>query len=253
MDSSLSRIDNIQKGSIVMIIAYAMSTQPGGGGGSTWLSFLSIIIILLVLFLLCGWGFLRGFKKGYSNPNTRSDKNKRGENISESLGPTCKNCNVFYTQGEKSDVIMEAKGHNGQLEMTQSLIRIKRKGALAFLSQGLKGDKEILISQISSIQFKKAGTFGFNGYIQFAFVGGQEAKGGIFQGTQDENTVMFRVSQQQAFEAFRDELLKRITRMKSSAKEPSGLEELEKLASLRDKGIVSEEEFQQKKKKILGV
>lgn len=47
-----------------------------------------------------------------------------------------------------------------------------------------------MISSISSIQFKNAGAM-FNGYIQFAFMGGQEAKGGIFQGTQDENTVMF--------------------------------------------------------------
>jgi len=151
-----------------------------------------------------------------------------------------------------SDMIMEVKGLNGQLEMTESVIRIKRKGAMALLTQGLKGNKEILISQISSIQFKKASSF-FRGFIQFAFVGGQEAKGGIFQATQDENTVMFRVSQQPAFEAFRDELQKRITGMKPGGKQTSGLDELEKLASLRDRGIVSEEEFQKKKKQILGL
>jgi hypothetical protein len=92
------------------------------------------------------------------------------------------------------NMISGAHGHNGQLELTESVVRIKRKGALAFLTQGLKGDKEILISHISSIQFKKA-TIWTNGYIQFAFIGGQEAKGGLFQGTQDENTVMFRASQ----------------------------------------------------------
>jgi len=151
-----------------------------------------------------------------------------------------------------SDIIMEAKGHNGQIELTESVVRIKRKGMLAFLTEGLKGDKEILISQISSIQFKKANNF-VNGYIQFAFVGWHEAKGGIFQGTQDENTVMFRVSQQPAFDAFRDELTKRISGKKSGANQPLGLDQLEKLASLRDQGIVSEEEFQNKKKQILGL
>lgn len=152
-----------------------------------------------------------------------------------------------------SDVMMEAEGHNGQLELTSSVVRIKRKGVLAFLTQGLKGDKEILISQISSIQFRKANAF-VHGYIQFAFVGGQEAKGGLFQGTQDENTVMFRVSQQPAFETFRDALRGRIAASRSGPKQSSasGLEELEKLASLREKGIVSEEEFQRKKKQILG-
>lgn len=147
---------------------------------------------------------------------------------------------------------MEAQGHNGQLELTDSILRIKRKGVLAFMTQGFKGDKEILISQISSIQFKKANVF-TNGYIQFAFVGGQEAKGGLFQGTQDENTVMFRASQQAAFERLRDELQRRIAAAASRSTQSSSLDELEKLASLRDRGVVSEEESQQKKKQILGL
>ena len=58
---------------------------------------------------------------------------------------------------------------------------------MSLLTQGLKGDKEILISQISSIQFKKPGTT--NGYIQFAFLGGLEAKRGVFQASGDENSI----------------------------------------------------------------
>ncbi len=38
-----------------------------------------------------------------------------------------------------------------------------------------------------------------------------------------------------------------------SASEPSYLEELEKLADLRDKGIITEEEFEAKKKELLGL
>jgi len=48
-----------------------------------------------------------------------------------------------------------AKGINGQIEVFESKIIIKRKGIMAFATQGLKGNKEILINQISSIQFKK--------------------------------------------------------------------------------------------------
>lgn len=151
-----------------------------------------------------------------------------------------------------SGVILEAQGHNGQLELTDTTVRIKRKGVLGFLTQGLKGDKEILISQISSIQFKNAGPF-VNGYIQFAFVGGQEAKGGAFQAVSDENTVMFRQSQQTAFEAFKAELEKRIHAPRSQASAPSNLDELEKLASLRDRKIISEAEFEAKKKQLLGL
>ena len=152
-----------------------------------------------------------------------------------------------------SDVIIEARGHNGQLEMSANVVRIKRKGMLAFMTQGLKGDKEIQISQISSIQFKTANLL-TNGYIQLAFLGGREAKGGILQGTQDENTVMFTKGQQSSFEAFRDALQKRLNAANSANSNHSGpLDELEKLASLRDRGIVTEEEFQKKKKEILGL
>lgn len=147
--------------------------------------------------------------------------------------------------------IIEAKGVNGQIELTESILCIKRKGILAFMTHGLKGDKEILISHISSIQFKKANFF-MNGYIQFAFVGGLEAKRGIFEGTRDENTVMFNMDQQPAFEKLRNELQKRIS-SKQLANNLSSMEEIEKLASLRDKGIVSEDEFQKKKKELLGL
>jgi hypothetical protein len=46
------------------------------------------------------------------------------------------------------------------------------------------------LSQISAIQFKKGNAF-TNGYIQFTVAGGNENTRGIFQATQDENTVMF--------------------------------------------------------------
>ena len=89
-----------------------------------------------------------------------------------------------------NDRIMQAEGINGILSLLSDSIRISRKGIGAFILQGLKGDKDIYLSQISSIQFKKTGTF-TNGYIQFSFLGGQETKGGIFDATKDENTIMF--------------------------------------------------------------
>ncbi|MEK2611442.1 DUF4429 domain-containing protein [Pseudomonas shirazensis] len=151
-----------------------------------------------------------------------------------------------------SDVILKANGHNGQLELTNSALRIKRKGALAFLTQGFKGDKEIPIKQITSIQFKKASII-VNGYIQFTFNGSQEAKGGVLQGASDENTVMFRSGQQKEFNAIRDELQKRMNEQAEPSKPSSSLDDLEKLATLKDKGVITDEEFQLKKKEILGL
>ena len=149
---------------------------------------------------------------------------------------------------------MIAKGVNGQVKIVGAKIVISRKGAMAFMTHGFKGNKEILISQISSIQYKQAGMM-TNGYIQFAFIGGQEAKRGLLQSTQDENSIVFNRRQQPHF----DELKAEIDRIRDSldrevtAAPMSGLDELEKLASLKDKGVITEDEFQEKKKQILGL
>ena len=147
---------------------------------------------------------------------------------------------------------LQVKGHNGQVELTDTMLRISRKGALAFMTQGLKGDKEILISHVSSIQFKPANML-TNGYIQFAFVGGSESKGGLFQGVRDENTVIFKASQQRDFEKLRDELTQRIASRSRGASPLSSGDEIEKLVSLRDRGILTEKEFQAQKRKVLGL
>lgn len=93
---------------------------------------------------------------------------------------------------------MEIKGCNGTIEVLDNKIIIKRKGITAFISQGLKGDKEIYIKKITSIQIKNANWI-TNGYIQFGFSGGKESKGGILDAAKDENTVMFKSSQQNDF------------------------------------------------------
>jgi hypothetical protein len=147
-------------------------------------------------------------------------------------------------------VLVEATGVTGQLELLETKVRIKREGVKAVLLHGLKGDKEILIRQISSIQFKNAGMW-TNGYIQISFLGGQEAKGGLFQATQDENTVVFNSSQQSSFERIRAAIEERMTLLESGEKRISYLDELERLASLRDKGIITEEEFNAKKQQLL--
>ena len=147
-------------------------------------------------------------------------------------------------------------GVNGQIELTGNRIKIMRKGAMGFLTQGLKGDKEILISQISSVQYRPAGDLA-NGYIQFAFLGGQESKAGLFDSAKDENSVMYNKKQQPEF----DELKSRIDAIRDSfampvatpVTAPSQFDELEKLASLHQRGILTDAEFDAKKKEILGL
>lgn len=145
-----------------------------------------------------------------------------------------------------------AKGYLGShIELYQNKICICRTGFFGFLLHGLKGNKDILIESISSIQIKKAGIL-TNGYIQFSFLGGREAKGGIFQATQDENTVMFIAKYEYQFRKIKNVIEKRIYGKNNKESSLSDADELLKLANLRDKGILSENEFQVKKKDILG-
>lgn len=149
-------------------------------------------------------------------------------------------------------VLMEAKGITGQLELLESKIRIKRQGFSNIILHGLKGDKEIFIKDITSIQFKRAGKF-TNGYIQFAFMGGRESKGGIFDAVQDENTVMFKESQQPSFEGIKEAVERRRGEAAKNEYRQSYLDDLERLAELRKKGIITEEEFNTAKRRILGI
>ena len=146
--------------------------------------------------------------------------------------------------------LMVAVGDNGQLELYDDKVRIKRKGFTAFVLQGLKGEKDIYISQISSVQFKSSGFT--TGYIQFAFLGGQETKAGMWNAMSDENTVTFNQKQENRFKVIRDMVNKRIV-TRYDAKSSTNIGDLEKLAELRNKGIITNEEFDIKKRQILGI
>jgi len=142
-------------------------------------------------------------------------------------------------------VIMRAKGLDGELLLLKDRVRISRKGTWP-----RKGDKEILLSRVSAVQFTKAGQF-FSGRLQFSFVGGGESKFG--SGIDSANTVMFDHWQEKEFVSMKEAIDRRIDSLQTAPKAPSSLDDLEKLASLRDKGIITEDEFQQKKKQILGL
>jgi len=151
------------------------------------------------------------------------------------------------------EVLKSIKGTNGQLELQENRIVIKRSGFRNVLLHGLKGDKEILISQLSSIQFKRSGVFSA-GYIQFGFLGGTESKGGLFNAVSDENTVTFDATTQNEFIEAKETIEKKMDESHSPGKgKDTSLDDLEKLAELKDKGIITEDEFNMKKKSILGL
>ena len=107
------------------------------------------------------------------------------------------------------EILLTVKGRNGQLELLNDRIRICRRGLLSFLTQGLKGNKEIFYSDITAVQFKLPDLI-TAGYIQFTFSGSLENKKGIFSATMDENTVFFTPAHKKDFEFAKGEIDRRI-------------------------------------------
>ena len=149
----------------------------------------------------------------------------------------------------------EFKGYNGTLILTDTGVIIKR-GAKGFWLGGgkLRGDKTIPYSSIIAVQLKKAGLVA--GYIQLTLKGGSEAKGGLLQSVTNENTINFQAwgKNNQLFTEAKEIIEQNILKSQNSGhKEISDADELEKYAKLKEKGIITEEEFNAKKKQILGL
>ena len=153
------------------------------------------------------------------------------------------------------DVLMEATGLNARVLLLKDVVRMQRTGVRNFMSGASRIEKDILISQIVSIQFRKAGLLS-NGYIEFILMHNHERHDKDFDCDIYDSIVTFRPGQQRAFEAFREMLEAKMhsggaTRAPTPAS--TDLDQLEKLASLLDKGVITEEEFSRKKKQLLGL
>jgi hypothetical protein len=98
-----------------------------------------------------------------------------------------------------------------------------------------------------------------SGYILFLFRGGRDVKSSAFGNdsiTSNENAVMFTRESQPAFDNLRQMLNDRIEYYRNpqpiqSQSGQSPLDELKKLAELRDSGVITSEEFDREKTRFL--
>lgn len=141
---------------------------------------------------------------------------------------------------------MKATGYNGAMELRRDQIVITRK---LFFGRS-KGEKAIAIRSITAVQFKKAGLTA--GFLQIAFSGSRESKGGVFDAAKDENTIMFYAKSQGEFEALRNEI-ERARQLPTQISGRNAIDEIAKYAELHGKGIITDDEFTAKKKLLLGL
>ena len=148
-------------------------------------------------------------------------------------------------------MLYEFKGYDGQIELYENKIVIKRKGSARFTRGFALGEKEIFLKSISGIQVKKPGMQA--GYIQFIFSGSKEIKKkNIMDVAKDENTVMFQGGNQKYQEAL--ELKRRIESLMNQPMEVqtvSKADELLKYKQLLDSGAITEDEFNNEKNRLL--
>lgn len=140
-----------------------------------------------------------------------------------------------------------------------NFLRIKRKGMLNFVNHGMDGEKTIDITNMSGIQMKEAGSI-TSGYLQFIVLGSKESKGGLFSATQDENTIMFIKKEQEManeIKVYVENILSNKNAVKTTSEEKElkvdTVDEIRKYKALAEDGIITEEEFQTKKKQLLGL
>lgn len=161
----------------------------------------------------------------------------------------------FRRQYGLQDDTLLAMGVNGYCSFDGKHLTLQPLG-IGRLTVG-KGVKSIPLQSVVAIQVKPAGPV-VNGFIQFTVPGGNERRSEFGRQTVsaagDENSIVFTRMQEAAFLSLRDAIEAAQSDRHTSQGAPSSpvLDQLAQLAGLRDSGIVTPEEFEEKKAELLG-
>jgi hypothetical protein len=127
---------------------------------------------------------------------------------------------------------------------------VKVQGSNIIITSGVISarNKTIPIRNISSVDIKEPGMF--NGYIQFVLSGGQHLNstfsfsGGSLDAAKDENSVVFQSSENFEIAIKIKQFIESYDSSPRSSFSPA--DEIRKLKSLLDEGIINKEQFDKK-------
>lgn len=158
--------------------------------------------------------------------------------------------------------LMSLKGTNGTITAYDDRVVISRSGFLSIASQGFKGDRTYFYKDLSSVEYKKPGLT--NGYFQFIIAGSSSNPiSNTLMGTskdsmEDENAVILRAFNK-SVPADADKMYQLILSQMQTCKNSScgntlsAADEILKFKSLLDSGIITQTEFDAKKKQLLNL
>lgn len=168
---------------------------------------------------------------------------------------------IEASQGVKKNYKYKLTAHTGStLEVYESYIVINHmqtgfmKNAI---NGGAVGGKRIDIKNLTSVQFREPAGFTV-GFIQFAYPGSIESKGGIADMINDENSIPIQPAMVEQAREVVEFIEKRkeelnVSQPTTIIQNTSVADELKKFKELLDDGIISQEEFDAKKKQLLGL
>ena len=146
-----------------------------------------------------------------------------------------------------SDVIAKFNGSNGHALLYTDKVVIKHNRLI-----GGAAEKTIFLSQLTGVTIKKA-TF-TSGMIHFA-TGGSEMKK-VNKSIKDENALItppFSDKKALQFKVQVEEQIGKLLSGKVAVSQSSNADEIAKFNELLQKGIITQEEFDSKKKQLLGL
>lgn len=166
---------------------------------------------------------------------------------------------IDEVHGVNKKYLFKIQAHTGtSLEVYEDYIIIDYMEAGALLSNAMKGGsnggKRIQIVDITSIQFKEP-TGVTVGFIQFEYPGSIGNKGGVRSAMFDENSIPISPQNLSLARQILDYIDKRRKELKNinkvSASPISAADEILKYKNLLDMGVITQEEFDSKKKQLL--
>ncbi len=153
-------------------------------------------------------------------------------------------------------VIYEFDGGLGDiLYVHEDRVTLEHKNILNMLAMKIKGDKIIYYYDLTAVQLKKAGSS--NGYIHFLTSSEKESIDSLPTALSAENTIIYKYTDlNPGADKIVDYINKRMKdakKSKTTMQVSSPADELLKYKQLADFGVITKEEFEQKKKELLGI
>ena len=144
-------------------------------------------------------------------------------------------------------------GIGSRLFVYDNKVVLERHGLIGSSLTRFSGAKTIPIKSIQSVELKE-GSSVLNGYLRFGYAGSVERRGGVYNATDDENAVVFKKSSNSTahqIKEFIEGIIYNSDNGTTIVNQLSSADEILKLKNLLDDGVISQEEFEQKKKDLL--